>query len=260
MIRSPLATFGQQGAGTDHGRQFQPFGQDRRVAAFATRFGHESQDPVAIQPSRFAGRQVVSQDDGRCVQVDRAFLAAVQQVVQQPLFQVEQVVGPFGQIGVAHLLKDAGIAPQRAMDRHFGRHLLADLLLQLLVQMRIFEHLAVGREDGAVLLAQLIGDRLPVPVDLDRHGLDRAVEARQLGIDRVAIDGATRDDESLVFDDQRFANGNAGRNGNSLQYLHRSCQWLAIAAGSSAASRQRRGAIDRRGSRNQTTDTIVLVL
>ena len=47
---------------------------------------------------------------------------------------------------------------------------------QLLMQVRIPQHLTMGREDGAVLVAELAADRLPISVDLARHDVDRLVE------------------------------------------------------------------------------------
>ena len=42
--------------------------------------------------------------------------------------------------------------------------------------------------------------------------------------DGIAQHKPPRDPKPLVADDQRFANGDSGRYGNSLQYLHRSAK------------------------------------
>ncbi len=124
---------------------------------------------------------------------------------------------PFGQIGVLHLPKDLGIAPQRAVYRQLRGHLLADFPRQFLVQMRVLQHLAVGREDGSILLPQLDRHRLAISINLLGNDPNGPVQAGDFGADRGALDGATRDHKPLVLDHQRFADGNAGRNGNSLQ-------------------------------------------
>ena len=82
--------------------------------------------------------------------------------------------------------------------------------------VRIAEHLQVGREDGAVLLAQFAGDGVAIALDFGAGGGDGLVEPFQLVVDRVARDEPARDAKSLVVHHQRFADGHAGRNGNSL--------------------------------------------
>ncbi len=52
------------------------------------------------------------------------------------------------------------------------------------MQMRVAEHLLMGREDGAVLVAELRGDHLAIALDLRRHGVDCLIEARQFVVHR----------------------------------------------------------------------------
>ena len=159
----------QQLARADDGRQFQALGQNRRVSPFAAGFGDESAHPAAIEPGGLAGRQVVGQHDGGSVQIQQALMAAVQQVIEQPLFQIVQVVCPLRQEIVRHVLEHAGVAAQRLMHRQLRRHVLvANQTLQLLAQMGVAQHLVMGREDGAVLVTQLRRDGLAIALDLRR--------------------------------------------------------------------------------------------
>ena len=208
---------GQERAGADHGRDFQGLGHDRRVAARPADLGDEAADEAAVEVGRFAGREVVGQHQHRRGEVRDAFAAAAQQVPQQPLLDVEDVVGPLGQIGAFQPLEDLGVAAQRAADGVLGRVVpLADHLLQLAAEPRVLEHLQVGLEDRAVLLAQLGGDGLAVVGDFGGRGGDRLVEPLQLVDHRVARDEPPRDAESLVVHHQRLADGHARRDGNPL--------------------------------------------
>ena len=112
------------------------------------------------------GVRLWAQHDGRSAQFHRALRLATEQLIQQPFFQVVQIMRAFGQVGVTHLLKDAGVAAQRRVNGHFGGNEIVDQLLEFTMQMRVFEHLAVGRKDGAILAAELFGDRFPVSVNL----------------------------------------------------------------------------------------------
>ena len=67
-----------------------------------------------------------------------------------------------------------------------------------------------------VLLAQLAGHGLAVAGDLDRRRADRLVEPLQLVVHGVARHEPPRDAKSLVVHHQRFADGHARRNGDSL--------------------------------------------
>ncbi len=75
----------------------------------------------------------MGQHDGGSVQIEQALMAAVQQVIEQPFFQIVQVVCPLRQEIVRHVLEHAGVAAQRLMDRQLRRHVLvANQTLQLL--------------------------------------------------------------------------------------------------------------------------------
>ena len=52
----------------------------------------------AVEIGRFAGREVVGQHQHRRGELRELFAAAAQQVAQQPFFDVEDVVGPLGQV------------------------------------------------------------------------------------------------------------------------------------------------------------------
>ena len=73
-----------------------------------------------------------------------------------------------------HVLKDFGIAAQRAADGIFGRIMpVADHGLQFAPQLGIAEHLQMGVEDGGVLIAQFARDRFAIALDFDAGGGDR---------------------------------------------------------------------------------------
>ncbi len=74
----------------------------------------------------------------------------------------------------------------------------------------------MGVEDGGVLLAQFLGDGVAVAGDLGRRGRDRLVQPLQFVVHRVARHEPPRDAKSLVVHHQRFADGDARRNGYSL--------------------------------------------
>ena len=76
--------------------------------------------------------------------------------------------------------------------------------------MRVAQHLVVGSEDGAVLVAQLRGDGLAIALDLRRHGIDGLIQPRQFLVHGVVLERPPRDHESLFLDHERFADGDAG--------------------------------------------------
>ena len=166
----------QKRADADDRRQFQRLGDDRGVAARTADFGDESEDELAIEIRGFAGRQVVRQDDGRRGEARKPLAAAAQQMPQQPLFDIEDVAGPVGQPAMLHVLKDFGIAAQRAADGIFGRVVpIADHALQFAPQLGIAEHLQMGVEDGGVLIAQFARHRFAIALDFGAGGRDRFV-------------------------------------------------------------------------------------
>ena len=108
-----------------------------------------------------------------------SFAAPAQHVAQQPLLDVEDVVGPLGQMRTFQPLEDLGVAPQRAADGVFRRVVpVADHLLQFAAEPGVLEHLQMGLEDGAVLFAQLAGDGLPVAGDFNAPAARIALSSR----------------------------------------------------------------------------------
>ena len=89
---------GQEGPGADDGGDFQGLGDDRRMAARPAHLGDEAADEAAVEIGGFAGREVVGQHQHRRGEVGDALAAAAQQVPQQPLLDVENVVGPLRQV------------------------------------------------------------------------------------------------------------------------------------------------------------------
>ena len=172
---------------------------------------------LAVEIGGFAGREVVGQHEHRRGEVGDAFAAAAQQVPQEPLLDVEDVGGPFRQVGAFQPLEDLGVAPQGAADGVLGRVVaVADHVFQFAAEPRVLEHLQVGVEDGGVLLAQFLGDRVAVAGDLGRRGRDRLLQPVQFVVHGVARHEPPRNAKSLVVHDQRFADGNPRRNGYSL--------------------------------------------
>ena len=141
--------------------------------------GDEAADEAAVEVGRLAGGEVVGQHQHRRGEVRDALAAAAQQVPQQPLLDVEDVVGPLRQVRAFQPLEHLGVAAQRAADGVFRRVVpLADHLLQLAAEPGVLEHLQVGLEDGAVLLAQLLGDGVAVAGDLRRRRRAIALSSR----------------------------------------------------------------------------------
>ncbi len=208
---------GEEGARADDGGNLQTFGDDGRVTAGASHLGDEAADELAIEIGRFTGREVVGQHDHRRNDVRKFFAAATEQVAQQPLFNVEDVVGAFGQVARFDVLKHLGVASQGAADGVLGRVVpFADHAVQLGAQRRITQHLQVGAEDRGVLIAQFTCDRGAIALDFGAGRGHGGFQPFQLVVDRVARDEAARDAKSLVVGDQRLANGHAGRDGYSL--------------------------------------------
>ena len=146
-----------------------------------------------------------------------ALATAAQQVPQEPLLDVEDVGGPFRQMGAFQPLKDLGVTPQSAADGVLGRVVpVPDHVLQLAAEPGVLEHLQVGIEDGGVLLAQFLGDSRAVARYFSRRRLDRLLQPFQFVVDGVARHEPPRNAESLVVHDQRLADGNAWRNGYPL--------------------------------------------
>ena len=208
---------GQERAGADDGGDFQGLGDDRRVAARPADLGHETADEAAVEIGRFARREVMSQDEHGRGKVRDPFAAAAEQMPQQSLFDVEDVIGPLGQVGRLQALEHLGVAAEDAADGVFRRVMpLTDHLLQFAAEPRVLEHLQVGLEDGAVLFAQLGGDALAVMGNFRRRGGDRLVEPFELVDHGIAGHEAARDSESLGVHHQRLADGYAWRDGNPL--------------------------------------------
>ena len=88
--------------------------------------------------------------------------------------------------------------------------------MQFLPEMTIAEDLQVGRKDSGILVTQLAGDAVAVPLGFGRRRFNGLVEPFQLVLHRIARHEPTRDAKSLVVHDQRFAQGYARRNGDSL--------------------------------------------
>lgn len=149
------------------------------------------------------------------------FPALAEQLAQQAPFDIDDVVRTFGQVDVVQVLKDFGEPAQRFTHSVFGRVMLfPNQSLDFREQIRIAQHLEMGREDGTALVAELSGYRVAIAGDLSGDGVDRFVQPLQFVVDGVAHDKPARDAESLVIDYQCFANGNAWRNRDSLQRSH----------------------------------------
>ena len=103
---------GQERPGADDRRNFQPLGDDRRVAAGAADLGDEAAHELAVEIGRFAGREIVGQDHDRRGELRKLLAAAAEQVAQQPLLDVEDVVGPLGQVAALERLEHLGVAAQ----------------------------------------------------------------------------------------------------------------------------------------------------
>jgi hypothetical protein len=93
---------------------------------------------------------------------------------------------------------------------------LADHLVELAAQPAVVQHLQVRLEDGAVLFAELLGDRIAIVGDFLAGRGDCLFQAAELFVHGVARNEPARDAKSLAVHHQRFTDGHARRNGNSL--------------------------------------------
>ena len=209
---------GQERTGADHGGNFQGLGHDGRVAARPADLGHETADKAAIEVGRFAGREVVGQHQHRRGEVRNSFAAPAQQMPQQSFFDVENVVGPLGQVRTFQLLEDLGVAAQRAADGVLRASSGAG-------GSSLPVRCAAGRS-GAFAGGLRRSPPYCSPNSaatasrcwryLRGRGGDGLVEPFQFVDHGVARDEPARDAKSLVVHHQRFTYGHARRNGNPL--------------------------------------------
>ncbi len=200
----------QERAGADHGRNLQCRCHDGGMAARPAGFGDEAADKIRAEIGRFAGRERVREHDHRRDQRGQLFAAAAEQLAQEPLFDVEDVARPVGQKTALQGLEDLGIAAQDPADGILGRVMpLADHGFDLAPQPHVAEHLQMGGEDRAVIVAQLFANLLAIGLDFAAGGRDGGVQTLELMLDGVAGDEPPRDAKALLVDDQGFAHGDA---------------------------------------------------
>ena len=89
------------------------------MAAGAADFGGEAADELAAQAGRFAGSEVMSEDEHRRNQVSQFLAPPAEQIALEPLFDVENIVRPLREIAIFERLKNLGITAQGAADRVF---------------------------------------------------------------------------------------------------------------------------------------------
>ena len=144
-----------------------------------------------------------------------------QKITEKTLFQIEKVIRAFGQETVIKGLKNLGVIFQGFRHRILGGVLvILDECLNLTIQLRISKHLQMGGKDGPVFFAQLGSNLITIFRDLIRNGLERFGPTVQFDIRRVMIHESPRNPESLVVENQRFANRQTWRDRYSLQNLH----------------------------------------
>ena len=80
------------------------------VTAGPAHLANESLDELAVEIGRFTGGKIMGQHQHRRGQLRDPLAVAAQQVAEQPLLDVEDVVGPLGQVGTLQLLKDVAVA------------------------------------------------------------------------------------------------------------------------------------------------------
>ena len=152
---------GQERAGADDGRNFQALGDDRGVAARPADLGDEAADELRSRLAVSLGVRLcarTSTGEVSCESSSRRrpsrFRSSRFSMSKMSLARSARKLLP------ASRLKDLGIAAQRPADGVFGRVMpLANQAVQLAAQLRIAEHLQVGVEDGAVLVAQFARPR-----------------------------------------------------------------------------------------------------
>ena len=153
----------------------------------------------------------------------RQFLAALaQEVPENALFEVEDVVGPVGQVAVPQVLEHLGVAAEDAAGREFrGEVPFADQLDDFVDELRILHHLQVGGENRPVLLAQVSRRQLLVFGDFVADGLERRLKAGDFDFDRVDADVALGNAEVFHAENQRGPADHSGRDRDAAFDQHR---------------------------------------
>ena len=93
---------------------------------------------------------------------------------------------------------------------------LSNHFFQFASQFSILKHLQVSFEDSAVFITELFGNSFAVANDFVTCGGDSLTQSFQFILDRIARNEPAGDSKSLVIHNERFANDNARRNGDSL--------------------------------------------
>jgi hypothetical protein len=168
--------------------------------------GGKAVDELLVESGGFAGGQVMGQQQDGGGQVPQFLAALAQQMPQHPLFEIEQIGGPFGKILVPQVLEPFGVLPENAADGELrGVGFLADQGLDFRQNLLIAGHHQMGGEDGGILGAQPLVGQFLVEFDFLAGALQGGAEAGHLHVDGVNADEPLGDAEHLRAQHQRGA-------------------------------------------------------
>src|SRR6056297_773669 len=155
-------------------------------------------------------------------------MTASEQRSQQPFFDVENIIRPLSDHGTVESLQHLGVAAQRLARGKLATEVpFANERLDLLAQHGVVEHLQLSRKDGAVMIADLLGNAIAAFLDFRSNRFLSLMPARKLLFRGVALHEAMRDAESLFIQNQCLADRHTGRNRDPLEYSH--CPWTVSA-------------------------------
>src|SRR5690606_8696698 len=98
--------------------------EDGGVAGVPADLRRETENEIAAETGRLAGREVVRQHDDRFREVGERLPLLAEEMAKQTLFDVENVRRPFGEVFIAEVLKDLGVTAEDFARRRFGGELL----------------------------------------------------------------------------------------------------------------------------------------
>jgi hypothetical protein len=134
-----------------------------------------------------------------------------QQVLQDPLLQVQQVVRPLGEVPVPQLLQRAGMLPQHPAHRKFGRKtVLADQPLNLAPQLGVLRQLPMRGENRPVLPPQPGRRQGLVRLQVGNHRLQRPMQPLHLAVDNIHRDQALRNPKAFGSQHHGWPNRHTG--------------------------------------------------
>ena len=193
---------------------------DRGVRGDAADVGDEAAVTVALEEDHVGGRQIVRHHDQLLLLRHRRLGDGLRahQRLQHALHRVLHVGLALAQVGIVDLVEALDQALHLLHQRPFGvRAPAADQLARRLRQRRVVEDHAVQIEECLELLRRVGRDvRLEI-LQLLLRGLHRALEARELGVDRFRRELVVRDLQPRGRHQVRVAHRDAAGHGMAVQ-------------------------------------------